>query len=284
MTIQHNVYSSSSNRARVLQRVCHAALLALVIVSVLGCSRRYDDMPTFLPFSFGEYDNGSVGRFKTSYLAEQIDEYYRGVNPGPIGVTTFVNLDDLTASSSFGRMVGEQLMSELSMRGFDVVELRHSDALQFLDTSGEIALSRDVGFVRKERQLGGVIVGTYVVSPVRVYLNARLVDPSTSLVLSAGSVEMGKTREIGKLLRAGGIAPSLERIPVRHVGFSQYPANQFGGSRVKAYDLEEESRLFPAAAPQLAPSAPQPKKVASLDAPKIEVIEKSEGEGAAVSE
>jgi TolB-like protein len=167
-----------------------------------------------------DYDNYGPGRFKTALLAAQIDRYYRGSAPGPIGVTTFVNIDDLYASSTFGRMVGEQLMSELAMKGFDVVELRQADALQFLNTSGEFALSRDVRAVRPQRNLAAVVVGTYVVSPERVYVNARLIEPSTSLILSAGSVEMSKTRELAKMLRGGTMPGSLERIPVKALGYA----------------------------------------------------------------
>jgi TolB-like protein len=213
---------------------------SFVLFSLSGCSRRYDDMPTYLPFSISfddSYENRSVGRFKTSFLAEQIDHYYRGVNPGPIGVTTFVNLDDLNNTSSFGRMVGEQLMSELAMRGYDVIELRHADALQFVSSRGEFGLSRDLGAVRSERQLGGIVVGTYVASPVRVYLNARLVNPTTSLIVSAGSVEMEKTAELVRLLRGGSSMPALERIPVRHIGRNSYPILAYQGDALENDDF-----------------------------------------------
>lgn len=224
-------YSSTSgiftslSIVRSFQHSCQIGIvfLLLVILSLSGCSKRYDDVPTFWPFEYRDYENESVGRFKTSYLAQQIDEFYQGIHPGPIGITTFVNLDDLKTTSSFGRIYGEQLMSELSMRGYDVVELRHADALQFLSNNGEFALSRDVAQVRRERDLGAIIVGTYVVSPVRVYINARLVDPATSKVLSAGSVEMAKTDEIKRLVRGGAFSPTLERIPVKRLGMYTYP-------------------------------------------------------------
>lgn len=235
----------SCNESKV-QFSCQMWLIMAIIALMVGlaaCSKRYNDMPVFSVVPFGDYENESVGRFKTSFLAEQFDNYYRGTNPGPIGVTTFVNLDDLYTTSSFGRMLGEQVMSELAMRGFDVIELRHADALQFLSGGGEFALSRDVGFVRRERQLGGVVVGTYVASPVRVYLNARLIDPTTSRVLTVGSVEMPKTQEITRMLRGGSIAATLERIPVKHIGFSSYPLSVFpsGGSRVS--ELEESAPI-----------------------------------------
>lgn len=212
------------------QRVCHSlSLLALgTTLSLSACSPRYDDMPAYWPIPMKEYDNYGPGRFKTALLAAQIDRYYRGSAPGPIGVTTFVNIDDLYASSTFGRMVGEQLMSELAMKGFDVVELRQADALQFLDSSGEFALSRDVRAVKPHRNLSAVVVGTYVVSPERVYVNARLIDPSTALILSAGSVEMSKTRELAKMLRGGSMPGTLERIPVKALGYAsqQNPTDQ----------------------------------------------------------
>lgn len=212
-----------------LQFLCQNLIMAFVSVLVLatiGCSKRYSDLPAFWPVDIHEGHNYSVGRFKTSYLADQIEAYYRGSNPGPIGVTTFVNLDDLYTTSTFGRIYGEQLMSELAMKGFDVIELRHADALQFLSNEGEFALSRQAGQIRRERQLGGVVVGTYVASPDRVYVNARLLDPSTSLVLSAGSVEFEKTNELTRLLRGGSFPTTLERIPVKHIGLQTYPLQQ----------------------------------------------------------
>jgi hypothetical protein len=222
-----------------IQVLCHLSMLVVLALGVCACSKRYDDLPAYLPFSPSDYPNQSVGRFKTAYLADQIDQYYQGVAPGPLGIATFVNVDDLNSTSTFGRLCAEQLMSELAMRGFEVIELRHSDALQFIDASGEFALSRSPGFVRRQQTLGGIVVGTYVVSPVRVYLNARLIEPSSARVVSAGSVEMSKTNEIARLLRGGSFSGSLERIPVRHIGLTTYPWQPGTSAGLHPYDLEE---------------------------------------------
>lgn len=255
----HDLLSHTrSQPSRLLfQGACQLLAVAMLLV-LAGCSKRYDDIPAFLPFNLGENENHGVGRFKTSYLVDQIDLYYRGTNPGPIGVTTFVNIDDLYSTSTFGRMVGEQLMSELAMRGYDVVELRHSDALQFLAPDGEFALSRDLGVVRRERQLGGIVVGTYVVSPVRVYLNARLINPASSMVLSAGSVEMSKTPELVRLLRGGSLPASLERIPVRHMN-SLYGTTLYPNSNAWRYNMEEMESAPRVVAPQIPVQPATPK-------------------------
>jgi TolB-like protein len=250
-----------------LQRVCQVPVLCtgIFLLGFAGCSPRYDDMPAYWPIPNKDYDNYGPGRFKTSLLAAQIDRHYRGSAPGPIGVTTFVNVDDLHSSSTFGRMVGEQLMSELAMKGFDVIELRHTDALQFLDRGGEFALSRDVGMVRPERNLAGVVVGTYVASPERVYVNARLIDPSTSVVLSAGSVEMSKTPELTKLLRGGSLPGSLERIPVRHLGNTTQQIDPTETAR-RRWSQEEGGWDIPQVQP--GPSVPSASLPSTAVAPK----------------
>ncbi|MCB0358614.1 MAG: hypothetical protein KDD44_03235 [Bdellovibrionales bacterium] len=197
--------------------------LLLVVIScgiISGCSKRFNDLPAFSAIPIYDAYNHSVGRFKTSYLADQIHAYYRGHTNGPIGVTTFVDLDDLYGSSSFGRFVGEQLMTELAMRGYNVIELRKTDMVQILSNEREFSLSRDVGALRDFQNLSGIVVGTYVASPIRVYLNARLIDPKSAIVVSAGSVEMAKTDEIARLLRANSLPTTLERIPVRNLGYT----------------------------------------------------------------
>lgn len=226
------------------------------MLAVTGCSRRYDDLPAYWPIPFGDYENASVGRFKTSFLVEQLDSHYKGVSPGPIGVTTLVNLNDLYETSSFGRVYSEQIMSELVMRGYDVVELRHADALRFLSAGGEFGLSRELGAVRASQDLGSVLVGTYEVSPERVYVNARLVNPSTSMILSAGSVEMRKTKEIAKLLRGGGVPGIMERIPVKHLTNGAMPLLA-APSQGKLYDWEETVGPYARNPQVVVPSAPR---------------------------
>jgi TolB-like protein len=232
---------------RTYQIACQVALVLLVVL-FSGCSRRYHEVPSYFPVSMWDDENSGVGRFKTAYIVEQLDNLYRGSDPGPIGVTTLVNLDDLYSTSSFGRMYAEQVMSELAMRGYDVVELRHTDALQFMNNGGEFSLSREVGAVKNTRNLGGVLVGTYVTSPERVYVNVRLVDPKTSLVLSAGSVEMNKTKEIAKMLRGGSMSNSMERIPVKHLDYTTYPAMMVPSFMSNRYEMEESASSAPIAA------------------------------------
>jgi TolB-like protein len=142
---------------------------------------------------------------------------------GPIAVTTFVEIDNLYQSSTFGRILAEQLISELSMKGYNVVEIRLSDAVQIMESEGELGLSRQTDVLRPQQALSGLVVGTYAASSDRVYLNTRLIDPRSSNIISVGSVEMNKTKEISQLLRGNSFPSSLERIPVRHLSYQKAP-------------------------------------------------------------
>lgn len=314
MALKVTVYSTPSKLfQRLFQLLCQGGVrrhscatfwgmcsLSVAFLSTVGCNPRAFQSQGVATAPASQSASGEQGvtvaearpvmpgPFRVAYLAEQIDRYYKGTNPGPVGVTTFVNLDDLYNTSTFGRMYSEQLMNELTMRGYDVVEMRHTDALQFLASAGEFSLSRDSSLVRRSRDLGAVVVGTYVVSPVKVYVNARLLNPSTSMVLSAGSVELPKSGEIARLVRGTGMPATLERIPVRHLGFGTFPATGFGGSNSERWDAEESwsesdfaragagvAPRIPVLQPQPRPSRISPKSSAQrlLGPPKVEKSE-----------
>lgn len=208
-------------------RIVSLIVLSLVTLSISACSKRYHDLPVFASYPVYDAENNSVGRFKTSYLADQIHAYFRGNISGPIAIATFVDVDNLYGSSTFGRILTEQLMSELAMRGYNVIELRQSTALQIMSNEGEFALSRELELIQQEQTVAGLVVGTYAASPVRVYVNARIVDPKTALVISAGSIEMEKDSEITRLLRNNSFPTSLERIPVRHLSYQATQQNTY---------------------------------------------------------
>lgn len=207
----------------------------LIIASLPSCSKRFHDLPAFSAIPIYDAFNHSVGRFKTSYLADQIHAYYRARTSGTIGIATFVNIDNLYGSSTFGRLISEQLMSELVMKGYNVIELRQADALQIMSGEGEFALSREAGSLKSWQELAGIVVGTYVESPQRVYVNARIIDPSNSIIVSAGTIEMSKTWEVAQLLRQNSVATSLERIPVKHLGYGRYPLPYYSPDLVPYY-------------------------------------------------
>ncbi|MCP4714014.1 MAG: hypothetical protein GY868_02770 [Deltaproteobacteria bacterium] len=90
--------------------------------------------------------------------------------------TTFVNIDDLYQTSSFGRYCSEQLANDLSTLGMEVVELRKTNQLMIQEKTGVLGISRVSDEIRKQFKANTLMVGTYTVTPYNVILNVRLVD------------------------------------------------------------------------------------------------------------
>jgi TolB-like protein len=109
------------------------------------------------------------------------------VNPtGPILVATFVNINNLGYSSTFGRMIAEHIASRLSQRGFTVPELRlRTNSIFMEEGRGEFLLSRDLKTVSQNHNASAVVVGTYGRAHNGLYVSARIVNPADSFIMSS---------------------------------------------------------------------------------------------------
>ncbi|MGD9941600.1 MAG: FlgO family outer membrane protein [Burkholderiaceae bacterium] len=108
----------------------------------------------------------------------------------PVLVSTVVNLDRLEESSSFGRMVAEQVSAGLVRHGVPVIELRMRNELFIRSGQGELMLSREVRDLTLSHSAQFVVVGTYTVAGATAYVTLRAVDPSTNIAHAAHSYTM----------------------------------------------------------------------------------------------
>ena len=104
---------------------------------------------------------------------------------GRILVTTVANIDKLDSSSSFGRLLSEQLAARFVQHGFHTIEARLDNKLTMISHTGEFVLSR------KQRELGQkqladvAIVGTYAEAKDTVYVTLKMLNFNNSKVLSS---------------------------------------------------------------------------------------------------
>lgn len=115
-------------------------------------------------------------------------------------VSTFVNLNDLYATSSLGRYLAEQCMAELQLRGARLVEVRKTPAMMIRQKGGEYGLSRDMDELSFVQGAQAMVAGTYTVSGERVFLNAKLLRNSDNRVLATASLSMNIDQEISQML------------------------------------------------------------------------------------
>jgi len=97
---------------------------------------------------------------------------------------SFVELDDTTRSSTFGRLAGEVCASRLNQRGYSVVNVKlRRKSIAIVPRSGEFLLSRDVKELGEDYNAQVVLVGTYLRTQVSEPARAistfiKAVDPA----------------------------------------------------------------------------------------------------------
>ncbi|MFP3982209.1 MAG: FlgO family outer membrane protein [Desulfurivibrionaceae bacterium] len=115
--------------------------------------------------------------------------------------TTFVKLDNLYSTSSFGRYLAEQLMTEFRQLGYNVIDVRKSRSLMLKKQTGEFGISRDSSELKEEISADGMLSGTYVAGPEEILVNARILDNKTGRLLAGAVERIPRTPLIDKMLK-----------------------------------------------------------------------------------
>jgi len=105
---------------------------------------------------------------------------------GSIVVATFVSINNLNESSTFGRIIAEQIASRFSQRGYKVKEVKfRQDTIFMQEGEGEFLLSRDLRVISEKHDASAVVVGTYGEAYNEMYVSARIINPSNGLLVSS---------------------------------------------------------------------------------------------------
>lgn len=181
-----------------------ALTLALSMALISGCSSyaREPDFQRMLASGISlRPDSGWLPRrerftqrfaWKMRHIAKNLRRDLKEWKPSEITVlmTTIVPVDDLSMATSFGRLCTEQLITELDMQGFTVIEARKTESYLMRDKQGEFSLSRDPRWIGAEFNADVVLVGSYVKAGNQALINVRMVSVSDSRVLAASSAMM----------------------------------------------------------------------------------------------
>jgi|SRR5450830_66172 len=107
------------------------------------------------------------------------------LNPDqPMIVATIVNIDDLNSSSTFGRLVSEQVSARFSQASYSMVEMKFHNFVYMKQDQGELLLTREIKDVAKSHNAQAVVVGTYALSGDDVFVNLKVIQPTTNIVLA----------------------------------------------------------------------------------------------------
>jgi len=161
-------------------------------------------------------EEGREFRLKVRELADRlVTDQVSAISGKTIIPVSFVSVDSFERSSSFGKLVGEQLISEFSAMGFAVREYRIRNAPKPRPGSGEFMLTRSPGAQPAFSANDLVLAGTYYSDQDNVYVNARLFKAVDGMVVSAASMVLPQSFATKTMLARGGglmLAPAETRI------------------------------------------------------------------------
>jgi TolB-like protein len=134
----------------------------------------------------------AAGKFNSQviFLADQLEKNADRKSLGnTFIVTTFSNLDNLSETSTLGRLLCESLIHELQVRKWQVFDVRLTRDV-IVNPTGEFSLSRDINKIRETYKVGGVVTGTYTNIDNVTIVNARSIDTNTGIVLSSAQARL----------------------------------------------------------------------------------------------
>ena len=158
-------------------------LAACLLILITGCGRRGDVWQNVCQ---NIYPGGLVGA--SYYIADTLEDNLRhSVSPNqPILVASFVNVNRLEESSTFGHIISEQIASRFAQKGYKIIEMKLRQNSVFIkEEKGEFLLSRDLQEINNAYDSSAVIVGTYAYGYKMLYVSARIVRVSDSEVIAS---------------------------------------------------------------------------------------------------
>ncbi len=216
--------------------------LVMLSFAAISCgNKRYNpDFPAVKKIPYYEIGNPhGAGRMKTGYLAEKLVENLKDVSvrERKIAVLPYYNLEALDQTTPFGLFMGEQLISEMSELGFNVIEIRNNQSIYMARKIGEAFIHRGSSSndntlrqieIRKLREifggdLVGVVCGTYFKrgkvkdktsknADDLYFVNARIVRIPDSLIVSTASTELAIPAHLSSIKHIN----NLESVMVGH--------------------------------------------------------------------
>ncbi len=111
-------------------------------------------------------------------------------------MATVVNIDDIENSSTLGRVISEQMSSRFVQNGMNVIEMKFRENVYIKQNTGELMLTREIGKIAKTHSANAVIVGTYAMSNSAVYVNLKIINPSTNVVIAATDYILPMNRDV----------------------------------------------------------------------------------------
>lgn len=119
----------------------------------------------------------------------------------PLLVATVVNIDNLDQSSTLGRAISEHISARLTQTGYRMIEMKYRNSVYIKRNQGELMLTREVKELAQAHDAQAVIVGSYARSDSFVFINLKIIQPATSVIMAAHDYTLPLDWQIKGMLR-----------------------------------------------------------------------------------
>lgn len=162
--------------------------IILALGTALLCGSAMADFPVFpsavqIGGSSASNTLNQVSSFLASQLAQNRD--IKNVADSRIAVASFVNMTSLDETDRLGMTLAENLMHEMYVRGFGVVDFKTRDYIK-VRSNGDFVFSRDVAELRRNHNIHYFLAGTVSRNGDGAVINARLIQADSGVVVSSG--------------------------------------------------------------------------------------------------
>ena len=164
-----------------------------------------------------------VSGFLASQLAQNRD--IKNVSDSRIAVASFVNMTSLDETDKLGLTLAENLMHEMYIRGFGVVDFKSRDYIK-VRSNGDFVFSRDVAELRRNHNIHYFLAGTIARNGDGVVINARLIQADSGIIVSSGQAFLNN-RDLNYILNDASRGPVEKVVVERNVVPSVKPNTVF---------------------------------------------------------
>jgi hypothetical protein len=107
------------------------------------------------------------------------------INNQPLIMATIVNIDKLDRSSTLGRLISEQVSARFTQQHYAMTEVKLRSSLYVKQDQGELMLTRELKELAATHDAQAVIVGTYAIGEQFVFVNLKIIQPISNLVMAS---------------------------------------------------------------------------------------------------
>ena len=116
---------------------------------------------------------------------------------------TVVNIDALEQSSTLGRLISEQVSARFTLAGYRMIEMKFRNNVYMARDQGELMLTREIRELAPPHDAQAVVVGTYAQSSEMVFVNLKVIQPESNVVLAVHDYALPLDAMTRSMLRAG---------------------------------------------------------------------------------